>query len=366
MNRLSAIALTLAAGGAFIVFLLVGGAATTAAGHSICATAGGIPGTSDITKPETIDVAARALKVAKEHDASQRVMLATIMTIDVESKFDPTLTERQSDRDSSGAMQQRRHWVPADMRPSEWSEDNLGNLGRVPSDPRVNLEWTVANFLDPKVEGIRGALYWDERLPESATPGELAQATQVSAFPDRYDEVRDRAEILMAQALTLIDEDDIISAAELCQEMMPRPNIVDGAACPVGEPHNFTNTWGAPRSGGRSHQGVDIFADTGIPIYAYQGGTIRLSHNRLGGISAHIVNDWGQFYYAHLSGYAPGIESGMEVETGQLIGYNGNTGNARFTPPHLHWEVRPGPPDARGRYTPVDPTPYASAVCSGG
>ena len=363
MHRLGLLVVPVVASFAVVVFLLIGGAATTEAGYNLCISGQGVPGASSQTKPEMVEVTARALRVAAEHNASERVMIATIMTIDVESKFDPTLTERESDRDSSGAMQQRRHWVPRDMRPSAWSTANHGTLGWTPDDPRVNLEWTVANFLDPKVPGIRGALYWDEQLPASTTPGQLAQRTQVSAFPERYDQTRDRAESLIVQAQALLGEKgEILPALELCHEAFASAPIIEGAACPVGEPHNFTNTWGAPRSGGRSHQGVDIFADIGIPLYAYQGGEVRLTSSRLGGTSLWITTDAGdRYYYAHLSRYAPGIETGSIVETGQLVGYNGNTGNARFTPPHLHWEIHPA-----NRNGAVDPTPYASAVCSGG
>ena len=136
------------------------------------------------------------------------------------------------------------------------------------------------------------------------------------------------------------------------------PTIVGGVACPVGQPHQFSDTWGAPRSGGRSHEGVDIFADHGIPLYAYQAGTVRLSSSPLGGISLWITSDSGdEYYYAHLSGYAPGLRTGSRVEVGQVIGFNGNSGNARYTPPHLHWQVHPG------GGAPVNPTPLADVAC---
>lgn len=136
------------------------------------------------------------------------------------------------------------------------------------------------------------------------------------------------------------------------------PVIAGGVACPVGQPHDFSDTWGAPRSGGRTHKGVDIFADTGIPLYAYTDGTVRLGSSQLGGITLWVESDTGdRYYYAHLSAYAPGMATGVRVRTGDLVGYNGQTGNARYTPPHLHWEVHPGGGAA------VNPTPYARAAC---
>jgi murein DD-endopeptidase MepM/ murein hydrolase activator NlpD len=136
------------------------------------------------------------------------------------------------------------------------------------------------------------------------------------------------------------------------------PVIAGGVACPVGQPHDFSDTWGAPRSGGRTHKGVDIFADTGIPLYAYTSGTIRLTSSPLGGVSLWVDGDTGdEYYYAHLSAYADGMATGVRVNTGDLVGYVGQTGNARYTPPHLHWEVHPGGGAA------VNPTPYARAAC---
>lgn len=152
---------------------------------------------------------------------------------------------------------------------------------------------------------------------------------------------------------------DPASAVIVCFDQVAAGPVINGdAACPVGQPHNFSDTWGAPRSGGRTHKGVDIFADIGIPLYAYTSGTVRLTSSPLGGISLWITGDNGdRYYYAHLSRYADGVTTGTRVRTGDLVGYNGKTGNARYTPPHLHWEVHPGGGTA------VNPTPYARAAC---
>ena len=85
-------------------------------------------------------------------------------------------------------------------------------------------------------------------------------------------------------------------------------------------------------------------APRGTPIYAYEAGTIsRMSNNRLGGITLYLRGASGNvYYYAHLDGYVSGLSTGQRVSAGQQVGYNGDTGNARGTPPHLHIEVRPG------------------------
>ena len=108
--------------------------------------------------------------------------------------------------------------------------------------------------------------------------------------------------------------------------------------CPVDGPHDFEDSWGWPRSGGRTHEGVDLIADRGTPIVAVRDGTVEHTQSRLGGRSAWLITDEGlRFYYAHLDEWA-GPE--REVEAGDVIGTVGSTGNARG--PHLHFEIRPG------------------------
>ncbi len=98
--------------------------------------------------------------------------------------------------------------------------------------------------------------------------------------------------------------------------------------------------FGADRDGGRrSHHGVDIFAPRGTPVLAASPGTVsRVGTNRLGGLTVWIGDDFGnRLYYAHLDSQA--VTSGQRVEVGDTIGTVGNTGNARTTPPHLHFGV---------------------------
>ena len=103
----------------------------------------------------------------------------------------------------------------------------------------------------------------------------------------------------------------------------------------------FTDTWHAPRSGGRLHEGVDIIGAKGLAIYATNDGVIsRMSTGgALGGNAIYVkIPNGTYFYYAHLDSFAPGIAAGVPVKAGQIIGYNGSTGS---TTPHLHFEVHP-------------------------
>ncbi len=137
------------------------------------------------------------------------------------------------------------------------------------------------------------------------------------------------------------------------------PTITDGMACPVNGAVTFTDTWGAPRSGGRTHKGVDMIAAKGTPLVAIESGTIRkLGNGGLGGITIWITGNSGdQYYYAHLNAWADGLKAGQSVSVGDLVGYVGNTGNARYTVSHLHFEYHPGGGSA------VNPTPLVTSLC---
>ena len=125
--------------------------------------------------------------------------------------------------------------------------------------------------------------------------------------------------------------------------------------CPVQGPRAFTNDWGNPRSGGRRHQGTDILAPKGTPVVASVSGTVRGHNSRLGGISYYLRGDDGNTYFGtHLQSLSG---ASGRVSQGTVLGYVGNTGNARGGPPHLHFEIHPG----GGR--PVNPYPTLRQHC---
>jgi hypothetical protein len=107
----------------------------------------------------------------------------------------------------------------------------------------------------------------------------------------------------------------------------------------------------------KQHEGDDIFATYGAPVVAVQDGTITgVSTTPIGGNNIHLTASRGDyFYYAHLSRFTTGLAQGQHVVAGQTIGYVGDTGDAKGTPPHLHFEIHPGGGAA------VDPTPYLDA-----
>lgn len=104
---------------------------------------------------------------------------------------------------------------------------------------------------------------------------------------------------------------------------------------------NLVDTWGAARSEGRTHEGIDIFARRGTPVTAATEGLVaRIGENRLGGTVVWVYGPGRQrHYYAHLDRVAAALEVGQRVAVGDVLGYVGNSGNARGTPPHLHYGI---------------------------
>ncbi|HKX76476.1 MAG TPA: LysM peptidoglycan-binding domain-containing protein [Acidimicrobiia bacterium] len=116
------------------------------------------------------------------------------------------------------------------------------------------------------------------------------------------------------------------------------PGKSSGWHCPV-EGAKYINDWGFPRSGGRTHQGNDLFASRGSPVYAPVSGTVTFLNGRLGGLQFWLKGDDGNTYIGtHMDTVGdPGY-----VTAGTKLGTVGNTGNAITTSPHLHFEIHPG------------------------
>ena len=105
-------------------------------------------------------------------------------------------------------------------------------------------------------------------------------------------------------------------------------------------PSDLRDTWDAPRSGGRKHRGIDIFAPRGRAVVsATRGIVVTVGTNRLGGRIVRVLGPGGQWhYYAHLDRFAD-VRAGDVIAAGTILGYVGTTGNARGTPPHLHYGI---------------------------
>ena len=132
-----------------------------------------------------------------------------------------------------------------------------------------------------------------------------------------------------------------------------------GMVCPVTAPIRHSNDWHAARSGGREHQGNDIFAPYGTVLVAVESGVVDKTtpiETGLGGITLWIRGASGtRWYYAHTSRLL--VTKGAVVTAGQPVALLGNTGNARTTAPHLHFEMHPAGGAA------VNPYPLVNQLC---
>lgn len=142
--------------------------------------------------------------------------------------------------------------------------------------------------------------------------------------------------------------------AELLRSAAPLalPVPVDGVA-----PEDLGDTWGDARSGGRSHEGIDIFARRRTPVRSTTAGiVVRRGENALGGRTITILGPGGwRHYYAHLQTYA-GHAVGDRVAPGEVIGFVGTSGNAPADAPHLHYGIYAGG-GARNPYPLLVPGP---------
>lgn len=150
----------------------------------------------------------------------------------------------------------------------------------------------------------------------------------------------------------------------------PAPRVAPAA--PVGAsglivpvqgvaPAQLVDTYTQSRGEGRMHEAIDIMAPAGTPVLAAVDGRIaKLFTSKPGGLTIYQFDRDGRrvYYYAHLSGYAPGLAEGQAVRQGQVTGFVGSTGDASPDAPHLHFTVGDlGPEKQWWKSTPVNPYP---------
>lgn len=178
------------------------------------------------------------------------------------------------------------------------------------------------------------------------------------AAAQAYNKAKGKASTELAKYVAEKKAREIAAAAKKRGSAAGLPSgSTSGFQCPVPG-GRFINDWGFARSGGRTHKGTDVFAARGTKVYAPDFGRVSLRSNELGGIVVWLTGDAGVSYYiAHLDGYPSGLSTGDRVSKGQVVGYVGNTGNARGTSPHVHFQMHPG------GGAPVNPFPTLRHYC---
>ena len=204
-------------------------------------------------------------------------------------------------------------------------------------DPVALLEWH--DFLAARFADLQAELA--ERVPQVPDAADPAERTRVPGGARNREALGVvPTEVLEGHLRSVFQA--LVDARTALIDANPGTRLGIGPAVfPVGGTYEFVNSWGQARSGGRRHKGTDILAPEGAPLYAIESGVIeRYSESSLGGLSFYFLGDSGaRYYYAHLSAYGPFAE-GERVEVGAVVGYNGDTGNARGTP-HLHFQYAP-------------------------
>jgi murein DD-endopeptidase MepM/ murein hydrolase activator NlpD len=223
-------------------------------------------------------------------------------------------------------------------------------------------------------EADRSTAELDVRRAEAAANEDTAAVIveEIAVLQVRQREILDKADSNLRLAIDTLNQEikqkkieDDRRKRQAASRSSARPGAAGGASaestpgfiCPVQGGAAFIDSWGFPRSGGRTHKGVDMFNARNTPLVAVVDGAVKFSSNSLGGKSTHLYADNGVvYYYTHLEGYPSGISSGQRVSKGTVVGYLGNSGNARYTSPHLHFEIRPG-----GKA--VNPYPTVRSAC---
>lgn len=198
-------------------------------------------------------------------------------------------------------------------------------------------------------------MHSDPRTPRASVSVRFLPAP-TEAFPRRVRRIAARSAVLCG-ALALL-----CGVAPLGAQSRPagdRPSLVGrllgaprldylsrltGMAIPVQgvRASSLRDSFLEGRSGGRTHEAIDIHAPLGTPVVAVSDGEIvQLHQGSLGGNSIYHLDADGRtrYYYAHLERYADGLAEGQRVKRGDVIGYVGDTGNAQPGDFHLHFSV---------------------------
>ena len=181
------------------------------------------------------------------------------------------------------------------------------------------------------------------KTPATTTPPPVVRVAAGASIPQPV------------QAVGVVEDDDgdgVPDTVPTPGQAAPPPVSVNGWRCPVPV-GKFTNDWGQARSGGRSHTGTDMLAPRGTPIFAPIAGTVKFDTSTRGGLSFYLDTPSGlQLYGAHMQD----VGASGKVESGTIIGYVGDSGNAKGTP-HLHFEVHPT------KKSKTNPYPLLKQIC---
>ncbi|HEY8469526.1 MAG TPA: M23 family metallopeptidase [Longimicrobiales bacterium] len=259
--------------------------------------------------------------------------------------------------------------------------DWLAAAGRALAEPHpIRLPYREAGYLPPEQPTAIGYLLTARRGQQITVELELHADSAALVFIEVYRLLDDSARTLrlVAAADSVARRTEFEAQRDGSYVVRIQPELLRGGryaltisaagslAFPVegASARSIASGFGAPRDGGRrEHHGVDIIAPRGTPVLAAISGYVRRVRETPRGGKVVWLSDGERrqsLYYAHLDSQL--VREGMWVQAGDTIGLVGNTGNARTTPPHLHFGIyrrgegpvdpywflfRPDPPTAR-------------------
>ena len=194
---------------------------------------------------------------------------------------------------------------------------------------------------DPKAGGAGGTS--TTTTMTTAATGGAATAPVASLTPGQVDDVLQNLQRSGANSTAALL--DALKALQGLGMTAQEAAAAGMGQFPVQGLANWTDDWLAPRDGPppHQHQGNDLFTQFGTPVRAPAAGTVRYETGGLGGLAAYVTTADGTYYYmAHLDGFAPDLTDGAAVAQGRIVGFAGDSGNAKGGPPHVHFEIHPG------------------------
>lgn len=313
------------------------------------------PAASAAEKTSTKDVSGQIAAAQKRANAATaRLVRASAALTETNDEIRRLKTEAQATRDRVAALEGRVKHMAVRQYMQGAGQPQYGTRDPVELVRQQAMVELVSLGSKDDLEGYRVAR--DDLEANAAALDRRAVQRRAALDSTKKERAAVAAELARLQAL--LKDLEAKQAAEAKgrsratasrRATTPTGPIATGSwICPVQGPRAFTNDWGRPRSGGRSHQGTDIMSPNGTPVVASVSGTVRHRNGGLGGMAYYLNGDDGITYYgAHMSSFG----NAGRVAAGTVVGYVGTSGNARGSSPHLHFEIHPGGGSAVNPYS---------------